>query len=594
MKQAQILLYWVVLFLLGILSCSDGSLSPKTGKARLKLQISGVQTESRSKPTVDSGQNVLKVPESTSDWSTVHVAVFDLSTFEDQTHMQRDAAWNTYHDALNDWSSGGESQQVSWSDLSRLGVHYPIIVNQALKVEGSAATGIVNAADGINHVVVGLNSGDQVIYGAKTLVTAESGEVTTVELYPTRWAAESAQDPTRLTVSPDQVYLNNSQTQQFTCAAIFEDGSSTELTSGLSWSTEPGTAGSIDAQSGLFVAHDYDIGVETVTAAYGTLSARATVNVISDAPENEMLPVPSGYVTLGDDQLGNAAEIPEHAVYVSGFYIDKYEITTAQWREVFSWALENGYTFQSENATYGQGPGFPVNNVSWYDAVKWCNARSQYEGLPPVYFTSNNQSEIYQTGLIDLENDWVNWAGDGYRLPTEAEWEKAARGGQTGHFYPWNSLNGNYLSHIDGSKANYEASEDPYEGLYLVTPVGYYDGNQTPVGSDMANGYGLYDMAGNISEWCWDYWLGDWYRYGDSILDDTRGPSNITNILRVVRGGSYFESPGSLRCAYRAYSQPEYVIPYRGFRTVRADSDPCSNKAMWQSPEESVFDAVFD
>jgi len=142
-------------------------------------------------------------------------------------------------------------------------------------------------------------------------------------------------------------------------------------------------------------------------------------------------------------------------------------------------------------------------NVSWYDCLKWCNARAERDGLTPAYYTSGTQDAIYRTGSLDLSNACVNWDAAGYRLPTEAEWEKAARGGLVGHHYPWQSYGGTCSNHIDGSRANYWNSGDPYGG---TTPVGYYNGNQTPAGIDMANGYGLYDIVGNAYEWCWDEW----------------------------------------------------------------------------------------
>ena len=124
-------------------------------------------------------------------------------------------------------------------------------------------------------------------------------------------------------------------------------------------------------------------------------------------------------------------------------------------------------------------------NVSWYDCVKWCNARSSKEGLTPVYYTDAGFTTVYKTGEID--DAYVAWPTNGYRLPTEAEWEKASRETLVGNAYPWGNI-------IGGGDANYYVSGDPFE--VGTTPVGYYDGGQVPVGEDRANGCGLHGHGG--------------------------------------------------------------------------------------------------
>ena len=130
--------------------------------------------------------------------------------------------------------------------------------------------------------------------------------------------------------------------------------------------------------------------------------------------------------------------------------------------------------------------------------VKWCNARSEKEGLAPCYHTDVARTAVYRTGRVDVTNDMVNWSANGYRLPTEAEWEKAARGGLVGRRFPW----GDQITH---SLANY-SSDSIYP--YDTSPTrGYHPDYQaggapytSPVGNFAANGYGLYDMAGNVYE----------------------------------------------------------------------------------------------
>lgn len=289
----------------------------------------------------------------------------------------------------------------------------------------------------------------------------------------------------------------------------------------------------------------------------------------------EMAFVPSGRFDMGDhyevrshfrEEVG-----PVHSVFVSAFYMDRFEVTKALWDDVRNWAVNRNYSFGSVSA---DGPNFPVSWISWHDAVKWCNARSEREQLKPVYYTDSTLTTVFKSGTIEyLSTDSVDWSANGYRLPTEAEWEKAARGGMVAQHFPWPSFAGSYLQHIDGSKANYACSGDPFEEnsqfCFGATPVGYYDGRQTPRGIDMVNGYGLYDMAGNVSEWCWDWYRGDWYGEPEAAEDDTHGPiSDDGRRLRVIRGGSHRDGI-ELRCASRSIGSPDHAQQPVGFRCVR-------------------------
>ena len=139
------------------------------------------------------------------------------------------------------------------------------------------------------------------------------------------------------------------------------------------------------------------------------------------------------------------------------------------------------------------------------------------EGLNPVYYRDSQQTNVYRSGILPPEQLVLDLGGNGYRLPTEAEWEKAARGGVAKCNYPWGNS-------IDGSKANYQGSGDPFDDG--TTPVGYYNGNQVFRGQrrmdDMQNGFGLYDMAGNVYEWCWD-WYDEQFERDDEKSDRARG-----------------------------------------------------------------------
>jgi len=243
-------------------------------------------------------------------------------------------------------------------------------------------------------------------------------------------------------------------------------------------------------------------------------------------PPAGMALIPAGVFTMGDNLDGESDAIPI-SVTVSAFYMDVNLVSYAQWQSVYNWATNSGYGFT--NAGLGKAANHPVQTVDWYDVVKWSNARSEQAGLTPVYYTDAGLTQVYKTGEAA---PYVNWAANGYRLPTEAEWEKAARGGLSGQRFPW----GNTISE---SQANYEGCTSCYS--YDLGPDGYNSiglmgGSPytSPVGSFGANGYGLYDMAGNVLEWCWD-WYGTPYAGGS----DPRGPASVSyRVLRAARGAA--------------------------------------------------------
>lgn len=274
------------------------------------------------------------------------------------------------------------------------------------------------------------------------------------------------------------------------------------------------------------------------------------------AADNRMVGIPAGSFQFGDSSDAITYAKPVKDINVSAFRIDRYETTYALWQSVYTWAVSNGYVFDNagQNGSEVTGTDMPVTRVSWYDVVKWLNARSEMEGLTPVYYTDAGHTTVYRSGRVDMQNSMVNWAGNGYRLPTEAEWEKAARGGLVAKRYPWGDDPAN-VSLISSAQANYTA------------------GRTISVGVLPANGYGLFDMSGNVWEWTWNWWVDD-YNHASVIASDPVGPdtpvSMVSSYLRVRRGGGIAYGPSFLRNAERVGRVPTYTAPYFGFRSVRS------------------------
>jgi formylglycine-generating enzyme required for sulfatase activity len=270
--------------------------------------------------------------------------------------------------------------------------------------------------------------------------------------------------------------------------------------------------------------------------------------------------IPTGNFTMGDS-LDGLSDATPHTVNVSAFYMQKNGVTKADWDVVRIWGLTNGYDL---SAGAGKGANHPVQMVSWHDVVKWCNARSEKEGLTPCYYTDAAQTLVFKTGTNDIGNTMVKWRAKGYRLPTEAEWEKAARGGLTGLRFPW----GNTISHANANFNNvggesYQTGTTGYHPIWATGSVPY----TSAVEAFPANGYGIRDMAGNVWEWCWD-WYDDAY-YGASPATDPQGPASGSN--RVKHGGTWIDDAYFSRVAYRYSTSPGLTRNFNGFRPVRAN-----------------------
>ena len=262
--------------------------------------------------------------------------------------------------------------------------------------------------------------------------------------------------------------------------------------------------------------------------------------------EENTINVPENFVLIkgGSFQMGSPDTEPwrsedelQHTVTVSDFYMSKYELTQKEYEDITG---NNPSNFSGEN--------FPVENISWLDAVAYCNARSEQEGLTPVY-------------TIDGQN--VSWdkSADGYRLPTEAEWEYACRAGTTTPFYMENSpsdKDSNYYGHYP-----YEIEDNYFSQGNLEVKPGEYRQTTVSVDSFSENPYGLYNMHGNVSEWVWDYYGA----YSTDAQTDPTGPE--TGTLRVYRGGGWNDFAKNMRSAYRATLEQNKGSFNIGIRLVR-------------------------
>lgn len=241
-----------------------------------------------------------------------------------------------------------------------------------------------------------------------------------------------------------------------------------------------------------------------------------------------------------------------HRVRLNDYWVSPYEVYWKLWDDVFRWAVQHGYRFRSTGATM-DGDVFeildkPVARVSWYDAVVWLNAYSELRQLQPVYLVNSTVFRYVIRSAVEkhlLDNLYVRWSANGYRLPTEAEWEFAARGG------------------VVGRATLYAGSNNPYDVAWFRLNAD--PAKIKPAGTLYSNGLGLYDMSGNLAEWCWDWFQRDYYYVSPAV--DPIGPASGRR--RVIRGGSWADQQQALLVTTRKSDYPEKLSLKVGFRPVR-------------------------
>jgi formylglycine-generating enzyme required for sulfatase activity len=391
----------------------------------------------------------------------------------------------------------------------------------------------------------------------------------TFDLIPSTllWETSSSPSPPQITGQPQPQWVTTGGTATFTVAA---NGSGTPTyrwqRNGLYLTDDNRISGTRSSTLQITGCSASDAGSYTVLVGNpnGSVTSQgALLTVYLANIQSGMAPIPAGSFQMGDS-LGDGGinnpddELPVHIVYVSAFYMDKYDVTLALWQQVYNWATYHGYTF--DNAGLGKAANHPVQTVNWYDAVKWCNARSEMEGRTPAYYTDATLTTAYRSGYLDISNSCVNW-NSGYRLPTEAEWEKAARGGLSGQRFPWgNTISWSQANYYTYSPGDYSYDLNPtsgYDPTFAIGIYSYTNSYTSPVGYFAPNGYGLYDMAGNIWQWCWD-WYGS---YGSASQTDPRGPTSgsypyPSYSWRVFRGCYWGDGAFACRTAFRWGNPP--------------------------------------
>lgn len=268
-----------------------------------------------------------------------------------------------------------------------------------------------------------------------------------------------------------------------------------------------------------------------------------------------MVFIPSGTFVMGNDSAGTDSFPPRTVTLSKGFWMSKYEVTQKQYMDITG-------VNPCEKSKYGEGESLPVYNISWYEAVEFCNKLSEVNGLEP-YYTIHSGSRDGDNLSSHDDLKWrveVNETANGFRLPTEAQWEYGCRAGsKTDYFWGKNSswdVSGRYSWHM------FNAGVKRYsDGRFWW--VKYHKVKK--VGTRVPNSFGLYDMSGNVAEWCFDRYSSSYYSEG--VNTDPQGFDG-EYIYRVSRGGSMLDSPKDFASYKRWPVEPFEKVGMNGLRVV--------------------------
>lgn len=313
-----------------------------------------------------------------------------------------------------------------------------------------------------------------------------------------------------------------------------------DLTSYIPWGTLSMFYEDFESSSGLIYLGSIISGSELLSEMEGSVKIELVDTKESISTNDNMVLVKGGTFTMGSpaNEPERESDEVEHEVTVRDFYMSPTEVTQKEYLELMG-----------NNPSENSGENLPVENVTWYDAINYCNALSRAKGLDEVY---------------TVDGDTVTWnkGANGYRLPTEAEWEYAARANTTTPF-----SFGDYVHDDDANCYNSYGYNNDATGNW----VNGYIGNTVAVDDYNTNGFGIYNMHGNVAEWVWD-WYSD---YNTNSTSDPKGTESGS--YKVVRGGGWNDQPKHIRSAYRGAHPADVPFYAIGIRVVRSGETDTGN-----------------